>query len=71
MLRLTVLVAKPKVSAVAGLYQVNQLKRKASAVAGQNIRDEFIHLCREARIDTSKTLVQIKEKWRGIFDKYK
>ena len=33
--------------------------------------DEFIQLCREAGIDTSKTLVQIKEKWRGVFDKYK
>ena len=33
--------------------------------------DEFIQLCRKAGIDTSKTLVQIKEKWRGVFDKYK
>ena len=33
--------------------------------------DEFIQLCREAGVDTSKPLVQIKEKWKGIFDKYK
>ena len=33
--------------------------------------DEFIQLCRETGIDTSKILVQIKEKWKGIFDKYK
>ena len=33
---------------------------------------EFIQLCREAEIDTSKTFVRIiKEKWKGIFDKYK
>ena len=33
--------------------------------------DEFVSLCHEAGIETLKTLTQIKEKWRSVFDKYK
>jgi len=35
------------------------------------IYDEFIEQCTDAKIKTTKTLTQIKEKWRVLFVKYK
>jgi len=35
------------------------------------IYDCFIEKCTDAKIRTTKTLVQAKEKWRTLFDKYK
>ena len=32
----------------------------------ESIINKFINLCREAGIETAKTLVQIKEKWRHL-----
>ena len=33
--------------------------------------DDFLSLCSDAGIECEKTLVQIKEKWRSLFDKFK
>ena len=33
--------------------------------------DDYIQLCTDAKIKTTKTIVQAKEKWRALFDKYK
>ena len=33
--------------------------------------DDFLSLCSDAGIESEKTLVQIKEKWRSLFDKFK
>ena len=33
--------------------------------------DDFLSLCSDAGIESKKTLVQIKEKWRSLFDKFK
>lgn len=32
---------------------------------------DFLSLCSDAGIDSEKNVMQIKEKWRTIFDKYK
>ena len=69
--------SNPEVKCLISAYKQhhNLLKAMRSAhgkkSVWESIMDEFIQLCREAGIDTSKTLVQIKEKWRGVFDKYK
>ena len=36
-----------------------------------SIMDDFLSLCGDASIESVKTLVQIKEKWRSLFDKSK
>ena len=36
-----------------------------------SIMDDFLSLCSDASIESEKTLVQIKEKWRSLFDKFK
>ncbi|CAH3014083.1 unnamed protein product [Porites evermanni] len=36
-----------------------------------SIMKDFLSLCSDAGIGTEKTLVQVKEKWRSFFDKYK
>ena len=33
--------------------------------------DDFLSFCMDASIESEKTLVQIKEKWRSLFDKSK
>ena len=33
--------------------------------------DDFLSLCSDAGIESEKTLVQIKEKWHSLFDKFK
>ena len=33
--------------------------------------EDFLSLCSDAGIETEKTLAQVKEKWRSLFDKYK
>ena len=33
--------------------------------------DDFLSLCSDAGIESEKTLVEIKEKWRSLFDKFK
>ena len=69
--------SNPEVKCLISAYKQHQNSLKATRSAHgkksvwESIMDEFIQLCREAGIDTSKTLMQIKEKWRGIFDKYK
>ena len=35
------------------------------------IMEDFLSLCGDAGIETEKTLAQVKEKWRSLFDKYK
>ena len=35
------------------------------------IMEDFLSLCSDAGIETEKTLAQVKEKWRSLFDKYK
>ena len=32
---------------------------------------DFVSFCCDAGIESEKTLAQIKEKWRSLFDKYK
>ena len=36
-----------------------------------SIMEDFLSLCSDAGIESEKTLAQIKEKWRSLFDKYK
>ena len=36
-----------------------------------SIMEDFLSLCSDAGIETEKTLAQVKEKWRSLFDKYK
>ena len=36
-----------------------------------SIMEDFLTSCRDAGIETEKTLAQVKEKWRFLFDKYK
>ena len=58
-------------------YCVNydQLKSTKSSHGKKNvwdsIMDDFLSLCSDAGIESEKTLVQIKEKWRSLFDKFK
>ena len=33
--------------------------------------EDFLSSCSDAGIETEKTLAQVKEKWRSLFDKYK
>ena len=36
-----------------------------------SIKEDFLSSCSDAGIETEKTLAQVKEKWRSLFDKYK
>ena len=36
-----------------------------------SIMEDFLSSCSDAGIESEKTLVQIKEKWRALCDKYK
>ena len=36
-----------------------------------SIMEDFLSSCSDAGIETEKTLAQVKEKWRSLFDKYK
>ena len=65
------------VRSLIAAYRANydRLKSTKSSHGKKNvwdsIMDDFLSLCSDAGIESEKTLVQIKEKWRSLFDKFK
>ena len=53
----------------------NRLKSTKSSHGKKSVWDsimaDFVSFCCDAGIESEKTLAQIKEKWRSLFDKYK
>ena len=66
-----------KTSSLIAAYRANydRLKSKKSSHGKKNLWDsimnDFLSLCSDAGIESEKTLVQIKEKWRSLFNKFK
>ena len=66
-----------EVSSLIAAYRANydSLKSTKSGHGKKSVWDsimeDFLSLCSDAGIESEKTLAQIKEKWRSLFDKYK
>lgn len=66
-----------EVKILIGAYKThyNELKSAKSSrgkkAIWEKIHAEFIQACEEASISTDKSLTQVKEKWRTLFEKYK
>ena len=66
-----------EVGSLIAAYHANydRLKSTESSHRKKSVRDcimdDFLSFCIDAGIESDKTLVQIKEKWRSLFDKFK
>ena len=66
-----------KVRCLIAAYRANYDRLKSTKSSNgkksvwDSIMDDFLSLCSDAGIESEKTLVQIKEKWRSSFDKFK